>query len=285
MKHIYALSIASVLAGAAQAQVVINEVDYDQVGTDATEYVEIYNSGAFAFPLQYLQVVFINGNAGGAVEYRTLESVSWPALDPGDFFVICANAATPNCDHLATPATNLIQNGSPDAIALVMTQPVPTVIDVLSYGGSVLGYTEGTGTTIEDSNLTDGISIGRFPDGNDTQDNNSDFVLMCSSPGAGNVVDPQACDLSSGVATLSRSASFTAVPSPDGQGVLVFDPNRSGEPLSYELLTADGALVASSGSRGANASWYIDLSALKGRLLLVRLTTPTRNETRRIALP
>lgn len=285
MKHICALSLVSVLAGAAPAQVVINEVDYDQIGTDATEYIEIYNSGASMYPLQYLQVVFINGNAGGAVEYRTLESASWPALDPGDFFVICANAATPNCDHLATPATNLIQNGSPDAIALVMTQPDTFIVDVLSYGGNVPGYTEGTGTTIEDSNLTDGISIGRFPDGNDTQDNNSDFVLMCSSPGAGNIVDPQACDLTSGVTTLTRMASFTALPSPDGRGVLLFDPNRQGESLTYDLITADGALVASSGSPGVNASWYIDLSALKGRLLLVRLTTPTRSETRRIALP
>lgn len=285
MKHIYALAIASVLGGAARAQLVINEVDYDQVGTDATEYIELYNSGSTAYPLQYLQVVLINGNAGGAAIYRTIESSSWPALDPGDYFVICANATTAGCDHLATPATNLIQNGSPDAIALVMTQPAPMVVDVLSYGGSVPGYAEGTGTTVEDTNLADGVSIGRYPDGSDTQDNNSDFLLMCSTPGAANLVDPQQCDLSSAVRDVHLVSGFTVVPSSDGHGIVVFDANAKGEALTFDLFTIDGALVESSPVYSGRASWNIDLDGLRGRLLLVRLTTATRSETRRIALP
>ena len=113
------------------AQVVINEVDYDQIGTDNAEYLEVKNIGATAFPLQYLSVVMINGNNGGAVEYRTIESSSWPALEPGDYFVICGNQSiTVNCDHAASPMTNLIQNGSPDAIALIWT-PDSSIIDML----------------------------------------------------------------------------------------------------------------------------------------------------------
>lgn len=273
------------LGGGTCAQIVINEVDYDQTGTDAAEYIELYNAGAAAFPLQYLQVVLVNGNAGGAAEYRTIESASWPALDPGDYFVICGNSSTTGCDHLATPATNLIQNGSPDAIALVLTQPAPMVVDALSYGGSVPGYTEGTGTTVEDSNLTDGISIGRYPDGTDTQDNNSDFLLMCSTPGSPNVVDPQQCDLSSSVRDARFVSGFTLVPSADGRGIVVFDANANGEALTFDLFTVDGALVGTRTGYSGRASWSIDLDGLRGRLLLVRLTTATRSETRRIALP
>lgn len=285
MKNFYALAFACAVSGGLRAQLVINEVDYDQVGTDAAEYIELYNTGSFAFPLQYLQVVMINGNAGGAAEYRTVENASWPALGPGEFFVICANASTPDCDHLATPATNLIQNGSPDAIALVITQPEPLVIDALSYGGSVPGFTEGTGTTVEDSNLTDGISIGRYPDGTDTQDNNSDFVLMCSTPGAANLVDPQACDLSSSIRSSEPASVFTVVPSPDGEGMVVFDANLKGEPLTFDLFTTDGSLLNSRSGFRDRASWNVDLKGLRGRVLMVRLTTPTRSETRRIALP
>jgi hypothetical protein len=131
------LCVACAAATNTKAQLVINEVDYDQPGTDNAEFIEILNTGSSAFPLQYLQVALVNGNAGGNAVYATLENVSWPALPAGSFFVICANAATSNCNAVVPPATNLIQNGSPDAIALVITQPEPLVLDALSYGGGV----------------------------------------------------------------------------------------------------------------------------------------------------
>jgi len=274
------------MVGTASAQVVINEVDYDQPGTDNAEFIELLNVGTSAFPLQYLQVLLVNGNAGGSAVYATLENVSWPALPAGSFFVLCANAATPNCNAVVTPATNLIQNGSPDAIALVITQPEPLVLDALSYGGSVPGYSEGTGASQEDSNLANGISIGRFPDGTDTADNNADFQRMCSTPGAANVIDPLACDIDISVPESSAArSSFIVMPSPDGQGLLAFDRNLASEALTFQLLTADGALIAEHDSDSPRSSWHVDLSAMRGRLLLVRLTTPARQEVRRFILP
>lgn len=268
------------------AQVVINEVDYDQPGTDNAEFIEILNTGSSAFPMQYLQVVLVNGNAGGSAVYATLENASWPALPAGEFFVICANAATPNCDAVVTPATNLIQNGSPDAIALVITQPEPMILDALSYGGNVPGYAEGTGASQEDSNLANGISIGRFPDGTDTGDNNADFQRMCSTPGTTNVIDPLACDIGISVPeNSSTNSTFIVMPSPDGQGLLAFDSNLSSEPITFQLLTAHGALIAEREAASPRASWHMDLSGLHGRLLLVRLSTPTRQELRRFILP
>ncbi len=281
-------AMAAAMAGlSVQAQVVINEVDYDQLGTDAAEYIEILNVGTSAFPLQYLQVVMVNGNAGGAVVYRTLESASWPALGPGEYFVICASAAVPECDAVVSPATNLIQNGSPDAIALVTTQPVPMVIDALSYGGSVPGYTEGTGTPVEDSNLVGGISIGRYPDGADSGDNAADFALMCSTPGAVNLVDPDACDLSTGLPErVAASAAFTAVPVVGASGFVVFAENPAGAALGIEVFDAQGALLATYGpSRAVKASWHVDIPGTPGQVLLVRLTGGDARKALRIVAP
>src|SRR6056297_2340942 len=111
---------------------VINEVDYDQPGSDAAEFIEIFNAGASAVSLDGLALQLINGSSASIYD-----TIDLPAaiLGAGEFFVVCGDAAnTPNCDLDTTPDTNLIQNGSPDAIALVQGT---TVIDVISYEGSV----------------------------------------------------------------------------------------------------------------------------------------------------
>ena len=75
-------------------------------------------------------------------------------LAPGDYFVVCANAAnTPNCDLDDGPDTNFVQNGAPDAVALVIGA---TVIDAVSYEGDTAApYTEGSGAGLEDSGAAD----------------------------------------------------------------------------------------------------------------------------------
>ncbi len=289
MKH-FLLIVSTVLAGSPLcAQLVINEVDYDQVGTDTLEYIELLNTGNTPFPLQYVSVVMYNGSSGAGVEYRTLSNPSWPALDPQDRFVICTDQGTTSgCDVEVTPSSNLIQNGPLDAIVLVFNQtPVPTIIDVLSYGGTLSGYSEGNGSSAEDTNLSPGVSIGRYPDGTDTGDNDTDFRFMCSTPGAPNVVDPVQCDLSTGVGSHTVAmAAFTVLLSADGGNILVFDANTGREPLRFELFDSNGALLAAKGAPATGpVSMAFAAERFQGRMVLVRLTTPTRQETRRIVLP
>lgn len=269
-------------------QVVINEVDYDQPSTDATEYLEVKNTGTSSYPLQYLQVVMVNGNAGGAALYRTLENASWPALDAQDYFVICTNqASTANCDVQVTPATNLIQNGVPDAIALVFIGGTePMIVDALSYGGSVPGYTEGSGTPQQDSNEVPGRSIGRWPDGSDSDDNATDFRVMCSTPGATNSIDPADCDLTTGIASSAfLPATFTVLPAPGGAQIMLYYADHSGQQVTFDVFDADGSLLATRAMQGQRASWTFDASVWRGQLLLVRATAANRQEVRRIILP
>ncbi|MCG6963189.1 MAG: lamin tail domain-containing protein [Acidobacteria bacterium] len=175
------------------ATLVINEIDYDQPGTDTAEFVEIKNVGAAPVNLDGWTVELVNGNGGGAVVYNAI-ALPDVNLAPDGYFVICGNAATVyNCDLDVSPDSNLIQNGSPDAVALRQSG---TLIDTVSYEGDTgAPYTEGSGSGLEDSGTTgnDFRGISRFPDGVDTNQNNFDLSARCITPGAANVADASSC--------------------------------------------------------------------------------------------
>jgi hypothetical protein len=181
------LSLHLSTPGAANAclpAVVINEMDYDQPGTDTAEFIEIRNNDLTAVDLSTLSLEFVNGSGGGAAQYR-LFTLSAVLLAPGDYFVLCANAAnTPNCDQDVTPETDLIQNGAPDALALRFGA---TLIDAVSYEGNTgAPYTEGSGTGLLDDGVSATQGIARCADGVDTHVNNVDLSLRSITPGAAN---------------------------------------------------------------------------------------------------
>ena len=169
---------------------VINEIDYDQPSTDTAEFVELRNNGDTPVDLTGWMLELVNGTDGGAVVYNTID-LSGYSLAAGDYFVVCANAATvANCDLDASPDTNFIQNGAPDAVALVQGD---TIVDTVSYeGDSGAPYTEGSGAGLVDGG--DG-SISRCEDGVDTNVNNVDLTFTATStPGAANsCVPPEIC--------------------------------------------------------------------------------------------
>ncbi len=170
------------------AQLVVNEVDYDQPGTDTAEFIEIKNTGVTPVNLGSYKLDLINGSAGNLYLRIDLPNVS---LAPGDYFVVCGNAAnTPNCDLDHVIDTALVQNGSPDAVAITLGG---SVIDTVSYEGDTIApYTEGSGVGLEDPTVLSGsFSISRHPDGSDTNSNNVDFVPTMSTPGAANVIESE----------------------------------------------------------------------------------------------
>ena len=106
------------LSGVAQATpVFINEIHYDNTGTDTGEAIEI--AGPAGTDLTGWSLVLYNGN-GGAL-YNTI-SLSGSIPDAGDGFGV-----------LDYPTIGL-QNGFPDGVALV--DGTDTVVQFLSYEGS-----------------------------------------------------------------------------------------------------------------------------------------------------
>ncbi len=167
----------------------VNEIDYDQPGTDGAEFVEILNAGSVPVNLSDYVLTFVNGNGGAAYASIALPDAT---LLTGEYFVVCGNAATtPNCDLDVSPDTNLIQNGSPDAVALLLDG---AVVDTVSYeGDTVAPFTEGAGTSAADSNSDPFLGLSRFPNGSDSDQNDADFSLRCITPGAENAVESSAC--------------------------------------------------------------------------------------------
>ena len=174
-------AVPSVLA--VSTTLVINEIDYDQPGTDASEFVELKNVSGAPIDLDAYAVVLVNGTGGGAAAYLTVDLPS-TTLSSGDYFVICASATTTaNCDLDVTPETNLIQNGAPDAVAVTLGA---AVVDTVSYEGDTgAPYTERSGAGLEDTGA-EGEGLSRCPDGVDTDVNNVDFQLRPITPGLTN---------------------------------------------------------------------------------------------------
>ncbi len=189
----------TVNASVATTGLVINEVDYDQVGTDSTEYIEIYNPTASAISLSGIKVFLVNGN--GNATYTVVDLSSGVSLAANSYLVI-ANAAflgtiTASVEITLPGTSDLVQNGAPDGIALVDTN-TNTIVDAFSYEGSMtaavltgvgtFSLVEGTAlaAATADSNTVVGALI-RSPNGTDTNNAATDWAFTAIlTPGAAN---------------------------------------------------------------------------------------------------
>jgi hypothetical protein len=172
--------------------VVLNEIDYDQPSLDTSEFIELKNTDTVAADLGMFSVQLVNGFNGGAAVYQVIQLPS-VSLAPGGYYVICANPGTvSNCDLDVTPDTNLIQNGAPDAVALLADG---VIVDSVSYEGNTGAlYTEGSGVGLIDDGTLASVGISRYPDGVDTNMNNADWSPRCITPGRANSLRNSSCD-------------------------------------------------------------------------------------------
>ena len=183
------LALTSCMTLSSHAAVVINEVDYDQPGTDSAEFIELFNPGSSIISLDNFFIDLINGSNSSS--YRNID-LSGFSINAGSYFVVCSNASlVANCNYSFTSSNGWIQNGAPDAVALY---DGANLLDALSYEGILSPYTEGDTLTIKDNNA-DIISISRFVDGADSNNNALDFELGCITPGSANIAGMGDCSV------------------------------------------------------------------------------------------
>jgi imidazolonepropionase-like amidohydrolase len=175
---------------------VINEVDYDQVGTDAGEFIELYNGGTAPVDLSQYAVVLVNGSTNAQYLRVALTGM----LAPGAYAVVAnTGVMVPAGVARFMLADNIVQNGAPDGVALINTATM-SLVDALSYEGAISAATvpgvtgmvnlvEGTAlpVSVADSNTAPG-SISRLPNGTDSNNAGDDWDFTSTpTPGAANV--------------------------------------------------------------------------------------------------
>lgn len=184
------------------AEVVINEVDANQTGSDATEFIELF--GEPNTPLDGLVVVFINGFDNASYAAYDLDGFS---TDASGFFVL-GNAGV-NGVQLPFPL-NSLQNGA-DAVAVYIgdaagwpngTLAVSTnLVDALVYDAQTNANSANPADQVLLDLLTPGqiqldenallnsieVSMSRVPDGG-AAFNTAAYTLQIPTPGASNVV-------------------------------------------------------------------------------------------------
>lgn len=198
-----AISLLSMTATAAQAAVIINEVDYDQPGADQAEFIELYNNGTSTVSLDNYRLELINGNDLSVYQTIVLDGFR---LEADSYLVVCNDVnQVANCQLPFTSRNGWIQNGAPDGIALY--DQLDTRIDAMSYEGEISGLTEQLQPLIKDSNATV-MSLIRLPNGSDTNNNRIDFASGCLTPGTANISGSGDCSVQQTINTVPLPASF-----------------------------------------------------------------------------
>ena len=222
------------------ATVIINEVDSDTPGTDAAEFVELFDGGAGSTVLDGLVVVFFNGSNDLSYNSFDLDGFS---TDADGYFVLGNVAVSPTPNIVF--ADNGLQNGA-DAVALYAgdagdfpnnTAVTTTgLVDAVVYdtsdaddAGLLVLLNAGQPQVNEDgAGDKDNDSIQRCPNGSGGARNTDSYAQFAPTPGASNiceiVVPPEVC-----------GDPFT--PIYDVQG------NGASSPLAGSTVSTEGVVV------------------------------------------
>jgi len=202
--------------------VIINEIDADTPGTDAAEFVELYDGGVGNTALDGLVVVFYNGSNDQSYAAFDLDGF---VTDANGYFTL-GNPAVPGVDLIFNPgASGLLQQGE-DAVAL--------------YAGNASDFPAGTAVTT--TNLQDAIVY----DTDDPDDPGLLALLNAGQPqvnenggGSGATQSSQRCPNGTGGAR-NTSTYLQATPTPDGANTCPPPPTPSNSVIVISQVYGGG---------------------------------------------
>ncbi|MDT8758635.1 lamin tail domain-containing protein [Sphingomonas psychrotolerans] len=238
------------------ANVFINEIHYDNAGTDVGEAIEI--AGAAGTNLSGYKLVLYNGtNTPDAAPSYTTTNLSGVIDDEGNGF---------GAVSFAYPVNGL-QNGAADGVALIA--PDGTVIQLLSYEGT---FTAAAGTPAAGVTSTDiGVSeepapgVGLSLQLKGTGSSAADFTWTAASDDSfGTLNDGQTFLPANGPSHI-RIGDARVVEGDSGTANLVFTVNRAGgtanaASVSYSV-DLDGTATADDLAPGAVLSGTVSFAA------------------------
>jgi hypothetical protein len=179
------------------AAIIINEVVYDDGGTDDREFVELYNNGASAVDISgwVVRNSDVAPPGDGNADYTIPPNTS---LNAGDYYVISSFADMLNVDLVVTGTAPLTLENENEGMELLDASGavVDTLVTELNRGPAGIststtaegGFFGNTTTTdpVGGPPLNTRLSLGRFVDGRDTGSNGRDFGMRPSTPGTAN---------------------------------------------------------------------------------------------------
>ncbi len=186
-------AVCAILFGRpAHAAIIINEVVYDDGGTDDREFVELYNNGASAVDISGWVVRNSDTVAAPGDNNADFTIPATTSLAAGDYYVIGMTGVA-NVDLVVTGTQENDNEGMEllDASGMVVDTLItegnkgPVAISTSSTAeGGVFANTTTTDPTVTPLNTR--LSLGRFVDGRDTNSNGRDFGMRPSTPGTAN---------------------------------------------------------------------------------------------------
>ena len=274
-----AISSLCVATAGAETIVVINEVDADQTGTDAAEFVELYaydsvtNAAVAGADLSAYTLVLFNGNGKRPYAKYALTG----KMTSASGFYVLGNTGVPGADAAMLLPANGLQNGGSsnegDAVALctgdasvIVTGASGTyVADLAALGITVadaLVYDGGTEANGDDFELLEGLGLGgqsivhdppaqsaaRQPDGGAPLRQGL-FAASDPTPGASNS-PVNALFLTLSPPSLAEGATATAVLSRTGAAAAEITVSLSSSDASEASVPA--TVVIPAGQASAN---------------------------------
>jgi hypothetical protein len=177
---------ADVVRSAPPADVVINEVDYDNPATDDAEFIELFVKEASDVDMTGWKILLVDGT--NATVYDTIDLDALGTLTPGSYALIHMSAVPTNGAPAIEQPSSFLHNATE---AVVLVSPT-SFVDHVTYEGTIVDADLGAWGTVALPGSTatvdpsDQGSLARSPNGVDT-DAHQDWTLAGSpTPGGAN---------------------------------------------------------------------------------------------------
>jgi hypothetical protein len=167
--------------GGGEADVTVNEFMTGVTGAASNEFVEIVNTGTAVADLSGWKLVY--RSAAGTSDVVLATVADGTMLAPGAFFLFGGAGYVGGPAPDQSFSTSIAATGG----GVGIRDSSGTLLDSVGWGTATNALVEGTVAAAPPTTEAPGTSAGRAPDGDDTNDNATDFVLDDSpTPRAGN---------------------------------------------------------------------------------------------------
>lgn len=160
--------------GGGSTGLTVNEVMTGLTGAASNEFVELYNGSSSAVDLSGYKLVYRSSAGTSDVTLGTIPSGT--TLAAGGFYLFGGSAYAGSATPDQSFSTSLAATGG----GVALRDASGTIVDSVGYGDAVNAFVEGHPASAPAAAASPGNSAVRLPDGDDSNDNATDFSVSAS---------------------------------------------------------------------------------------------------------